>query len=297
MKTVRTERLEIAFEEGGPANGFPVLLLHGWPDAPRGWTAVASGLEANGWRTVTPYLRGFGPTKFLSAGTPRVGTGVALAQDAIDLADALGLARFALVGHDWGARAAYLTAALFPERLTALAALSVSFVPKSVMQAPSFDQSRRYWYQWFQCTEPGAARVKEDPIGFARIQWDTWSPPGWFDEAEFVKTAESFSNPDWARITLNYYRSRWLSGEESEPHYENLQKKLEQVHALSTPTLMVQGAEDRCVAAGETEGQECNFSAGYQRLLLQGVGHFPQREAPAEVTQAILRHLAETGSK
>jgi pimeloyl-ACP methyl ester carboxylesterase len=297
LKTVRTERLEIAFEEGGPIDGPPVMLLHGWPDAPRGWTAVAAGLEAKGWRTVTPYLRGFGSTRFLSADTPRVGTALALAQDAIDLADVLGLQRFAVVGHDWGARTVYILSALFPERITSLVALSVGFAPRGVIKAPSFEQSRLFWYQWFQCTEPGAARVKEDPVGFARIQWDTWSPPKWFEEAEFLRTAESFSNPDWASITLNYYRSRWLKGEASEPQYDELEKKLHEVEVLSTSTLMVQGAEDRCVAPNETEGQESRFSGGYERVLLEGVGHFPQREAPAEVTAVVLRHLSESRTR
>jgi pimeloyl-ACP methyl ester carboxylesterase len=297
MDTVRTERLEIAFEEGGPKDGPPVMLLHGWPDAPCGWAAVAAGLEAKGWRTVTPYLRGSGPTRFLSADTPRVGTALALAQDAIDLADVLGLQRFAVVGHDWGARTVYILSALFPERITSLVALSVGFAPRGVIKAPSFEQSRLFWYQWFQCTEPGAARVKEDPIGFARIQWDTWSPPKWFEEAEFLRTAESFSNADWVSITLNYYRSRWLKAEASEPEYDELEKKLHEVEVLSTPTLMVQGAEDRCVAPSETEGQENRFSGGYDRVLLQGVGHFPQREAPAEVTAAVLRHLSESRTR
>jgi pimeloyl-ACP methyl ester carboxylesterase len=106
VKTIRTEVLDIAYEENGPHDGSPELLLHGWPDAPRGWNAVAQRLNSEGWRMVTPYLRGNGPTKFLQSETPRVGAAVALAKDAIDLADGLGIDRFAVVGHDWGARVA-----------------------------------------------------------------------------------------------------------------------------------------------------------------------------------------------
>jgi pimeloyl-ACP methyl ester carboxylesterase len=116
MKHAQTPLLNIALEDAGPAAGKPVLPLHGWPDAPRGWSAVAARLPENGWRTITPYLRGSQPTNFLLTETPRVGPGVALAQDAIDLANALGVQQFAVVGHDWGARAAYTLAALFPER-------------------------------------------------------------------------------------------------------------------------------------------------------------------------------------
>jgi pimeloyl-ACP methyl ester carboxylesterase len=215
IKTVRTEILEIAYEEAGLAGGAPIILLHGWPDAPRGWLGVAQGLQVRGWRTIAPYLRGSTPTRFLSKDMPRVGSGVALATDAIDLADALGLERFAVVGHDWGARAAYILAALFPERVSAITALALAFQPRGIFSIPSFEQSRRFWYQWFLCTEGGADAVRKDPVGFARIQWDTWSPRGWFAEREFVATAEDFTDPDWAAVTLNAYRARWLNSSRS----------------------------------------------------------------------------------
>src|SRR5882724_5440722 len=129
MNCICTDILEIAFEEGGPRDGIPVLLLHGWPDAPRGWNEVSQRLHADGYRTIAPFLRGSSPTKFLSTETPRVGAGVALAQDAIDLADALGIDNFAVVGHDWGARVAYILAALFPERVMAITALALAYHP------------------------------------------------------------------------------------------------------------------------------------------------------------------------
>jgi pimeloyl-ACP methyl ester carboxylesterase len=297
MRKIRTDLLEIAFEDSGPRDGPAVMLLHGWPDAPRGWNLIASRLQASGWRTVLPYLRGSGPTQFLSNETPRVGTGVALAQDAMELADALGLDRFAVVGHDWGARAAYTLAALYPARISTVSALALAYQPKGRFAIPSFEQSRRFWYQWFLCVEGGAEKVRADPSGFARIQWETWSPAGWFDEAEFAKTAESFSNPDWPSITLNAYRSRWLQSEERDSQYEDVQRRLEEVEVLSIPTLMIQGAADYCDAPSESEGQERYFVGGYRRVLLDGVGHFPHREAPAIVADAIVQHLQEHKSR
>jgi pimeloyl-ACP methyl ester carboxylesterase len=291
MDQVRTDILEIAFEQGGPATGKPVLLLHGWPDAPRGWNQVARALQDDGWRTVTPYLRGSSPTRCLSTETPRVGSGVALAQDAVDLADALGLNQFAVLGHDWGARAAYILAALFPERVTAIAALALGYQPRGVFKIPPFEQSRRFWYQWFMCTPGGAEAVRKDPVGFARIQWDTWSPAGWFDQQEFTRTAETFSNPDWAAITLNGYRSRWLPGEASDDRYNALQQRLAEIENLSTPTLMIQGLEDYCDPPSESEGREKYFTGGYRRLTLENVGHFPHREAPEPVAAAVLDHF------
>jgi pimeloyl-ACP methyl ester carboxylesterase len=291
MRTVRTDVLEIAFEEGGDRDAPPVLLLHGWPDAPCGWDAIASALQVKGWRTIAPFLRGSAPTRFLSAETPRVGSGVALAQDAIDLADALGLERFAVVGHDWGARVAYTLAALFPERITSVSGLALAFQPGGRFTVPAFDQARRFWYQWLMCVEGGAEKIAADPVGFARIQWETWSPPGWFDDAEFVRTAESFSDPDWTAITLNAYRSRWREGEAWDSRYDSLRERLGGVERLSIPTLMIQGASDLCDAPSESEGLDAYFTGGYERVVLEGVGHFPHREAPDAVAAAILRHL------
>jgi pimeloyl-ACP methyl ester carboxylesterase len=296
MPTTRTKLLDITYEDGGPADGPPVLLLHGWPDAPRSWAGVAQRLQAAGWRTIIPYLRGTAPTQFLDPTTPRVGSGIALAQDSIDLLDALHLDRVAVVGHDWGARTAYTLAALFPERITAIAALALAYQPRGAFTLPGFAQARLFWYQWFQCTEAGAAAVRQDPTGFARIQWDTWSPPGWFDEAEFATTAAHFSEPDWAAITLNAYRSRWLSGEAADPHYEALQQRLHETEHLVVPALMLQGAADTCDGPQESEGLDHYFTAGYQRLVLAGVGHFPHRESPEAVAAAILAHLREHAS-
>lgn len=293
MNSVRTDLLEISYEQSGPNAGRPVLLLHGWPDSPRGWRSVAGHLQAEGWRTIIPYLRGSHPTRFLHDSTPRFAGAVALAQDAFDLANALKLDRFFVVGHDWGARTAYTMAALFPERLTAIAALSVGYQPRGIFKLPDFAQSRRFWYQWFQCIDKGAEAVRKDPVGFARIQWDTWSPPGWFDEAEFLATAESFRGPDWAAITLNAYRSRWLSEEDNDQRYNSLQEKVSNTERLSIPTLMIQGQSDFCDAPTESEGLEKFFTRDYRRILIDEVGHFPHREAPAPVAAEVARFFRE----
>jgi pimeloyl-ACP methyl ester carboxylesterase len=294
MNRVRTDILEIAFEEGGPPDAAPVLLLHGWPDAPRGWNEVSRRLQAEGFRTIAPFLRGSTPTRFLSQETPRVGAGVTLAQDALDLADALGLESFAVLGHDWDAREAYILVALFPQGVMAIAALALAYQPRGTFSIPAFDQSRRFWYQWFMCTDGGAAAVRKDPIGFARLQWETWSPSGWFDDGEFARTAESFSSPDWAAITLNAYHARWRQGEVWDSRYDALQRRLGEVEYLQTPTLMIQGLFDCCDSPHESEGLEAFFTGSYRCLVLKNVGHFPHREAPGLVAEAVLHHLHQS---
>ena len=294
MPSIQTRSLEIFYEEGGPPHGSPILLIHGWPDTARGWKPVAQYLQSKGYRTIAPYLRGTLPTRFLSETTPRFAGGVALAQDAIDLADALKLSRFAVVGHDWGARAAYILSALFPERLTAIATLALAYQPRGVFSVPSdLRQSMRFWYQWFQCFDGGVEAIHHDPVGFARIQWETWSPPGWYSDAEFEATTQSFSHQDWIATTLNGYRLRWLQDEPRDPLFDDLQSRLGEIERLSTPTLMIQGASDFCDGPEESAGQEVYFTNGYRRLLLNGIGHFVHREAPQKVAEAIAKHLAD----
>jgi pimeloyl-ACP methyl ester carboxylesterase len=167
----------------------------------------------------------------------------------------------------------------------------LAFQPRGLFKIPGFNQARRFWYQWFLCVDGGMAKVQNDPLGFARTQWDTWSPGGWFDEAEFSQTAKSFLNPDWVAIALNAYRSRWRDGEAWDSRYDPPQRRLGEVGTISTPTLMIQGMSDFCDAPSESEGLEAHFTAGYQRVLLESVGHLPHREAPVDVTATILRHL------
>ena len=292
MPTVETKTLEISYDEGGPADGPVVLLLHGWPDDPRGWRKVAARLHAAGFRTVAPYLRGFGPTRFLAADTIRDGRGVALAQDAIDLADALRLERFAVVGHDWGARVAYTLAALFPERVTRIVGIALAYQPRGAFTLPPFSQARRFWYQWFLTLDAGADAMRADPTGFARIQWDTWSPPGWFDDAEFVTTAKSFVNSDWTNVTLHAYRERWQPVA-SDSRYNVLQSRLSDTETISTPTLMIQGGMDYCDEPSSSDGLDAYFTGGYRRIVLGDVGHFPPREAPDAVADAVIEHLSD----
>ncbi len=292
MRVVQTSVLEIELEEDGPLDGRPVLLLHGWPDAPRGWRLVGERLREAGWRTITPALRGSGGTRFRASETPRDGRGIALASDAIELLDALGLDCVPVVGHDWGARAAYTLGAIVPERVTAIVAIALPYQPRGEFTFPPFEQARAFWYQWLMYIDAGARAVAADPVGFARMQWDTWSPPGWFDEDEFNATAQSFTNPDWVGITLNAYRSRFLAGEPRDARYDNLTQRLAQIECIGTPTLMIQGADDRCDQPSGSANLERYFTASYERIVLDGVGHFPHREAPGLVAGMIGRHLS-----
>jgi pimeloyl-ACP methyl ester carboxylesterase len=290
MPRATTPILDIAYEEGGAREAPPVFLLHGWPDDVRSFDRVAPELQRAGFRTIAPWLRGFGPTQFLSPASLRSGQIAAMAQDVVDLADALKLAHFAVVGHDWGARIAYILAATAPERVGCIAALSVGWEPGE-MRTPPVEQAQRYWYQWFMATERDARFVRENPVAFARFQWETWSPSGWFEDADFARTAAAFENPDWSAVTVHSYRVRWGEAER-DPAYAPLKRRYRDASAIAVPSLMIHGGDDRVTLPASSEGKDKYFTGGYARHVVPGVGHFPTREAPEQVAALTLKFLA-----
>src|ERR1051325_8972495 len=120
MPSTRTPTLEIAYDASGPEHGFPVILLHGFPDGARAYDKVAPKLADAGHRALVPYLRGYGPTRFRDPAEPRMAQQAAIAQDLLDFMDAVGIERAALAGYDWGGRAACIAAILKPARVRAL---------------------------------------------------------------------------------------------------------------------------------------------------------------------------------
>jgi pimeloyl-ACP methyl ester carboxylesterase len=284
-----TSTLKIAYESGGPSNGLPVVLLHGWPDDVRTYDHVVPVLNAAGFRTVVPYLRGFGNTSFTSKDTMRSGEIVAMAQDAIDLADALNLGKLAVIGHDWGARIAYALAIVIPRRVSRIVTISVGWQPGE-LPTPSLKQAHAYWYQWFMTTKRGRQMVRSNGKAFARAQWENWSPPGWFNYDDFGRTAKSFDNLDWPEITWHSYSVRWGEADK-DPSYADLDRLVTAAESISVPTLMIQGGSDAVTLPDSTEGKDKYFTGGYARHVLPGVGHFPTREAPEAVNQLVMDFL------
>ena len=277
----------------GPKRGETLLLLHGWPDSPRTWDKILPRLHEAGYKTVAPYLRGYGPSRFrdriLGKNPKRTGQPVAYVQDVIDLADRLGLQRFHFIGHDWGAMAGYALAALFPDRLKSLVAISVPFEPGKA-KPPAYPQARAFWYQWLLCSSPGEALFRKDPVAYGRAQWDAWSPGAWYPEHDFQQAASSWHGKDFKDVVLHTYRSRWGHAP-LDPRHARLQSRLEATEVLHVSTMLIRGKEDHCELAQTTEGAERYFDRGYRRELLEGVGHFPTREKPMESAEAVLQHL------
>ncbi len=286
-KSVRVSRLDIDYLEWNPDGARSVVLVHGWPDSTRSWLGVAPRLAAAGFRVLAPSLRGFGGTCFLDPQTPRSGELVALGRDLIEFVQALQLNRPALAGHDWGARAVANAAGLAPDLASHLAMLSVGYGTNDPTQAMPFDQARNYWYHWFMATPLGEKTVRADPRGFARTMWESWSPAGWYDAEEFDATAAAFDNPDWLDVTLHSYRHRWGHAA-GDPHYAADIAALKPLPVIATPMLVIHGADDAVNPADSSAGKERWFSGPYRRVVLDGVGHFPQREAADTVASELL---------
>jgi pimeloyl-ACP methyl ester carboxylesterase len=292
--SVDTPLLHVAYEDSGPRDGPPLVLLHGWPDHRRTWDRVLPELHEAGFRTLVPNLRGFGETTFRDPGTMRSGQLAALGQDLLDFAEALGLDRYAVIGHDWGARAAYIASALAPERVSHCIALSVGWGTNAPDQQLSLTQVQNYWYHWYMALDRGADLVRDDRRGFTRHIWRIWTPEWELAEEEFAATAAAFDNPDWAEVTLHSYRVRWGLAER-DPRYDEIEARLAGNPEIAVPALVLHGGSDPCNDPSTSAGKEKFFRGRYERDVLPGIGHFPQREAPNAVAEAILRFLAVQG--
>ncbi|HEY0235012.1 MAG TPA: alpha/beta hydrolase [Afipia sp.] len=291
MPTILTDSLNIFYLDTGPITGIPVLLLHGWPDDETTWSDVSQRLNRAGFRTIMPTLRGFGRTTFVRTDTRRTGDSGILALDAITLMDALKIKRFCVAGHDWGARISEALAVGWPARVQSMVMMSTP--PRAGgVSTPSFEQAQRQWYHWFQATKRGAQAVRDQPKAFARFMWTNWSPPGWFEESTFERVARSFENPDWVDVTLHSYRARW---DEVDPDVESrwLEDKIKRTTQLTLPAMYIQGEADGVNPPRTTENIAAKFSGSFQRFVLPGVGHFPTREAPEDVSELLIKHFAK----
>lgn len=285
--TIRTSLLEIEYLEWNPSGSRTAVLVHGWPDSVRTWFDTAPMLVASGYRVLAPSVRGYAGTRFLSEQTPRCGQLAALGRDLAEFVEALGLHKPVLVGHDWGARAVANAAGLVPGIGSHLVMVSVGYGTNDPSQPLSLLQARNYWYHWYMDTPLGAQSLASDRRAFARIMWETWAPPGWYDDAEFEATAAAFDHPDWVSVVLHSYRHRWglVAGD---PSYDADEAALKPLPVLDTPTLVLHGAEDGVNPVQSSAGKERWFTGAYKRVVMEGLGHFPQRESPQRIADEIL---------
>lgn len=290
-KTVRTDVLELAYEEHGPADGAAVILLHGFPYDARAFDEVAPALASDGNRVLVPYLRGYGPTRFLSPTTPRSGEQAALGHDLRQMMDALGIERAALAGYDWGGRAACIVAALWPERVRCLVSCTGYNVQNIATSAEpaSAAAEHRFWYQYYFHTERGQVGLTKNRRDICKLLWKLWSPEWTFDEATFERSAVSFDNPDFVDVVIQSYRHRYAYAK-GDPALEPIEAELAKQPKISVPTINLHGGHDGVGPVPKIDHQTGHFTGPYERRILPGIGHNVPQEAPAD-TVAALRDL------
>ncbi len=289
LKQIDAGVLNVGYAEAGPANGRPIILLHGWPYDIHSYVDVAPLLASARYRVIIPYLRGYGTTRFLSSETFRSGQQSAIAVDIIALMDALRIEKAILAGYDWGARTANIIAALWPERCKALVSVSGYLIGNpEVNQTPLSPQAElQWWYQFYFATERGCAGYEQYRHDFNKLIWQLASPQWHFDDATFDRTAASFNNPDHVSIVIHNYRWR-LGLAEDETQYDELEKRLAEAPVITVPTITLEG-DANGAPHPDASTYARKFSGRYaHRVITGGIGHNPPQEAPREFANAVV---------
>ncbi|MGH7366705.1 MAG: alpha/beta fold hydrolase [Candidatus Rokuibacteriota bacterium] len=295
MPAVRTPTLEIGYEERGEPTGAPVVLLHGFPDDAHAWDGVAPPLAARGYRVLAPYLRGYGPTRFLDRAAPRMAQQAAIGQDLLEFMDALGLPRAGLAGYDWGGRAACIAAILAPARVRCLVTIGGYNVQNTVAppRPASAEEERAAWYQWYFNTERGRLGLEGNRREICRLLWRDWSP-GWrFEAAAFEQAAAAFDNPDFVPVVIHSYRHRHRNAP-GDPRFEEIERRLAGRPRIEVPSAILHGRDDAVDFPRRTERHPAMFPEGTERRVIANAGHFLPREQPGAVVDALLPLLART---
>jgi pimeloyl-ACP methyl ester carboxylesterase len=289
LKQVEAGVLNVGYAEAGPANGAPVILLHGWPYDIYSFVDVAPALASAGYRVIVPYIRGYGSTRFLSSDTIRNGQPSAVAVDMIAFMDALKIEKPILAGFDWGARTANIIAALWPERCKALVSVSGYLIGSQESGRMPLPPSAelQWWYQFYFATDRGRDGYDKYRHDFSRLIWQLASPKWNFDDATFDRSAAAFDNPDHVVIVIHSYRWR-LGLVQGEPKYDDLEKRLAQAPVISVPTITLEG-DANGAPHPEPAAYAKMFIGRYEhRTVTGGIGHNLPQEAPQAFAQAIV---------
>lgn len=295
LRRITAGVVDVAYLESGPADGWPVILLHGFPYDVHAYDDVASLLASQGARAIVPYLRGYGPTRFRSPTTPRSGEQAALGSDLLALLDALEIRSAALAGYDWGGRAACVVAALWPERARCLVSVNgynIQDIARSVEPLPP-EAEHRYWYQYYFHGERGRAGLTQNRREFCRLLWRLWSPEWAFDEATFARSAESFDNPDFVDVVIQSYRHRFALAP-GDPAYEEVERRLAAQPPIAVPTITLDGGADGVVPDAPAAHHASRFTGQREHRIVAGAGHDLPQEAPEAFADAVLSAMAWT---
>ncbi|QGZ66072.1 alpha/beta fold hydrolase [Paraburkholderia acidisoli] len=289
LKHIETALLDIAYEEHGEASGWPVVLLHGFPYDIHAYDEVTPRLTAQGARVITPYLRGYGPTRFRSPETVRSGQQAALGADLLALLDALHIERALLGGYDWGGRAACVVAALYPERARALVSVNGYNIQNIAASAQPADPEKEYrmWYQYYLHGERGRAGLTENRRAFCRLLWSLWSPTWRFSDSTYAQSAAAFDNADFVDVVVHSYRHRYALVE-GDPQFDAMERRLAATPPITVPTITLEGDADGVAPVGGRLANAQRFTARHENRIVANAGHNLPQEAPEAFAAAVL---------
>ncbi len=302
LKTIRAGVLDVAYHEAGPADGPPVFLMHGFPYDIHAYVDVVPLLAAKGCRVIVPYLRGYGPTRFVSEATPRSGEQAALGADLLALMDALEIRRAVLAGYDWGGRAACVVAALWPGRCAGLVSLN-SYNIQNIARAMVPDtpeNEHSLWYQYYFHSERGRAGLAKDRRALTKLLWKLWSPTWKFDDATFERSAAAFDNPDFVDVVIQSYRHRYALVP-GDPAYAEIEQRLAAQPVINVPAITFDGEDDGVRPPAQPQAHAHCFGGPRSHRIVPGAGHNLPQEKPREFAEAVLelvdswRHTAPPG--
>ncbi|KAG4434681.1 hypothetical protein IFR05_009827 [Cadophora sp. M221] len=287
-KTILTPVMEIAYHEHGPSTGWPVILSHGFPYSPTAFDEVVPIFTSQGARVIVPYLRGFGPTRFLSprGTTKRSNQQAALGSDLLVLLNALGIEKAILAGFDWGGVSSCVVAALWPERVVGLVSYAGYDIADIAGQinpcSPELESVM--WYQHLFQSERGRSCLAHDRRAFCKLLWKQWSPTWTFSEEVFDRTAQSWENEDWVDVVISIYRHCF--GNEGDPMLEELEQRLAEKPKITVPCVTLDGTRDP-LKPGGSESHDVMFTGRHERRVAD-CGHALPMEKPGDFAKAVL---------
>ena len=289
LRRVRAGVLDVAFCESGPADGRPVLLMHGFPYDVHAYAEVVPILTAQGCRVIAPFLRGYGPTHFIEVAALRSGEQAVLGADLLALLDALDIPRAVLAGYDWGGRACCIVAALWPERCSGLVSLdgyNIQNIAAAMRPVAPADELR-YWYQFYFHSERGRAGLAANRIELCELLWRLWSPTWSFDAATYARSAAAFDNPDFVDVVIHSYRHRFglVPGD---PATADIEARLAAQPAIAVPTITFEGADDGVKPLSGSGAHAHHFIGPHTHRVVPGAGHNLPQEKPHVFAQAVL---------
>lgn len=281
--------LNISYYEEGPGDGPAVVLLHGFPYDIHSYVDVAPMLAARGCRVIVPYLRGYGPTRFVDSKTPRSGEQAAIGADLIALVDALGIRSAVFAGYDWGGRAACVGAALWPGRCAGLVTVNgylIQNTARAMIPATPMHEVA-YWYQYYFQIERGRAGLAANRREIAKILWRQWSPNWHFDDATFDRTALAFDNPEYVDVAIHSYRHRYGLAD-GDPRYADLERRLAAQPVIDVATITLDGDADGVAAPTDGTAHAAKFSRRLAHRIVPHAGHNLPQEEPDVFAGAVM---------